>query len=70
MIDNCVVSNIPNNGVKIRSIKLERKMNPTLNIEGLHKISFGSKKEDNRIISLLCDGVWYFEDLRLRLINN
>jgi hypothetical protein len=70
VIDNCVVSSFPNNGIRIRTIKLERKMNSDLNIEELQKISFGSKKEDNRVISLLCDGVWNFEDLKLKLTNN
>ena len=70
VIDNCIVSHFSNNGVCIRTIKLERKMNPNLNINELQKMSFGSKKEDNHVISLLCDGVLKFENLQLRLTNN
>jgi hypothetical protein len=51
------------NGVKIRTINLECKLNPAFNIDSLKKITFGNKVEDNKIIQKLCDGILMFEDL-------
>lgn len=64
VIDNLIVTKL-GNGVQIRSINMERKINPNFVLENIHKISYGSKKEDNNIISLLCNGTLKFEDLEL-----
>ncbi len=63
LIDNCVVSKIDNDGVCIRSINLEIKLNKNVNINDIKKISFGDKKKDNKIIRKLCDGVLNFDEV-------
>ena len=65
IIDNYVVSKFMDNGIHIRSIKLETKLNAGLNIDSLHKITLGNKLKDNRLLQLLSDGFITFENLIL-----
>jgi hypothetical protein len=51
------------NGVRIRPISLEKKLNPNFNINSLQKIGYGSRLKDNKIIGQLCDGTLKYEDL-------
>ena len=64
IISNCIVSKNCGNGICIRSIKLEKKMNPNLNIDLLQKFSYGNKKDDHFIIQQLSNGLLKFEDLQ------
>ena len=63
IIDNCIVSKLMGNGLRIRPISLELKMNPNFNINSLQKIGYGSRLNDNKIIQQLCDGILKYEDL-------
>ena len=63
IIDECIVSKIMGNGLKIRPISFEKKINPRFDINSLKKITYGSKQKDNLIISQLCDGKLKYEDL-------
>ena len=62
IIDNCVVS-FNENIIHICSIKLMKKKYPNLNIDSLQIITYGSKLEDNRILSQLVSGLMSFDDL-------
>lgn len=63
IIDNCIVSKFMGNGLKIRPISLEQKINPSFNINSLKKITYGSRLNDNKIIQQLSDGILKYEDL-------
>ena len=63
IIDNCIVSKFMGNGLKIRPISLEQKINPSFNINSLKKITYGSRLNDNKIIQRLSDGILKYEDL-------
>jgi len=63
VIDNCIVSKIMGNGLRIRPISLEKKLNPNFNINSLQKIEYGSRLKDNKIIQQLCNGTLKYEDL-------
>ena len=63
VIDNCVVSRFMGNGVKIAPIRLFQKLNPNFNVNSLQKITYGSRREDNNILSGLCTGNLKFDDL-------
>ena len=63
VIDNCIVSKFMGNGLRIRPISLEKKINPTFNINSLKKITYGSRLKNSRIIRQLSDGVLKYEDL-------
>ena len=65
IIDNCIVSKIMGSGLMIRPISLEKKINPTFNINSLKKITYGSRSNDNKIIQKLSDGILKYEDLKL-----
>jgi len=67
VIDNCIVSKLMGNGLRIRPISLEKKLNPNFNINSLQKIEYGSRLKDNKIIQQLCNGTLKYEDL---LFNN
>ena len=69
IIDNCIVSKIIGNGLRIRPISLEEKMNPTFNINSLKKITYGSRLDDNKIIQQLSDGILKYEELNFNSIN-
>lgn len=63
IIDNCIVSKIMGNGLRIRSINLEKKLNPTFNINSVKKITYGSRLKNNKIIQQLSDGILKYDDL-------
>jgi len=63
VIDNCIVSKIMGNGLRIRPISLENKLNSNFNINSLQKIEYGSRLKDNKIIQQLCNGTLKYEDL-------
>ena len=69
IIDNCIVSKFMGNGVRIRPISLEQKMNPNFNVNSLQKINYGSRLNDNKIIQQLCDGLLKYEDLNFNSEN-
>ena len=69
IIDNCIVSKIMGNGLRIRPISLEEKMNPTFNINSLKKITYGNRLDDNKIIQQLSDGILKYEELNFNSIN-
>ena len=57
IIDNCIVSRLMGNGLRIRPISLEIKINPTFNINSLKKITYGSRLKDNKILQKLSDAL-------------
>lgn len=63
IIDNCIVSKFMGNGLRIHPISLEKKFNPTFNINSLKKITYGSRLNDIKIIQQLSDGILKYEDL-------
>jgi hypothetical protein len=63
IIDNCIVSKFMGNGLRIRPISLEKKLNPTFNINSVKKITYGSRIKDNQIIQQLSDGILKYNDL-------
>ena len=63
VIDNCVVSKFMGNGIRITPISLAKKINPSLNIDLLQKKTYGSRKNDNSILSQLTCGVLNYEDI-------
>jgi hypothetical protein len=63
VIDNCIVSKLMGTGLRIRPISLEKKINPTFNINSLKKITYGSRLKDNKILQELSDGILKYEDL-------
>ncbi len=64
IIDNCIVSKT-HNGVRVTPIRLAKKRPELLNIDvdGLKKITFGSKLADNGVLSKLATGEMNYEDL-------
>ena len=62
IIDNCVVSKLEG-GISIIPIKLVLKKNPNTNINSIRKITYGTRYNDNKILSELSDGVLNFNDL-------
>jgi hypothetical protein len=63
IIDNCIVSKFMGNGVRITPIRLAKKLKPSLNIDLLQKKTYGSRKNDQSILSKLADGVLKYEDI-------
>ena len=63
VIDTCIVSKFMGNGIRITPISLAKKRNPSLNIDLLHKKTYGSKKNDHSILSQLSRGVLKYEDI-------
>lgn len=62
IIDNCVVTNY-DNGICVRSIKLENKLNKNTNINNLKTISYGNRQKDNKIIQQLCNAKITFQEI-------
>jgi predicted aspartyl protease len=62
IIDNCIISKIMVNEISITPISLAKKKNPLLNIN-LQKITYGSRENDNSVISQLSTGVLKYEDI-------
>lgn len=63
MIDNCVITKFTNNGISIMPISLIQKINPLLDLNSINKKTFGSRKQDNLILTSLADGTLKFDDL-------
>lgn len=63
IIDNCVVTKYPGNGIRIAPIRLLKKINPSLNVDLLQKKTYGGRKNDNLILSQLSDGKLTYADL-------
>ena len=66
VIDNCFVSKMCDNGIRICSIRWALKMNPNLNIDSFPKLTWGSSAYDNFMIDQLADGLMKFDELPLR----
>ena len=64
IIDNCIVSKLIGNGLRIRTISLEKKRNPSFNLNSVKKITYGNRLNDNKIIQQLSDGILKYEDLK------
>jgi len=62
VIDNCVVTKLMGNGLRICSIKYAEK-HRLANINTLKKITTGNKKKDNKLIQQLSDGKLSFNDV-------
>ena len=56
IIANCVVIQ-DGNVLSITPLKLIRKLQPTLQVDQIQKITTGSKYSDNRLLSQLSDGI-------------
>ena len=56
IIANCVVIQ-DGNVLSITPLKLIRKLQPTLQVDQIQKITTGSKYSDNRLLSHLSDGI-------------
>ena len=56
IIANCVVIQ-DGNVLSITPLKLIRKLQPTLQLDQIQKITTGSKYSDNRLLSHLSDGI-------------
>ena len=63
VIDNCIVSKFMGNGLRIRPISLQKKINPNFNINSVKKITYGSRLNDSKILQQLSDGILKYEDL-------
>jgi hypothetical protein len=63
VIDNCLISKFMGNGICITPIGLAKKKNPHLNIDSLQKITYGSRKKDNSVISKLATGELNYDDV-------
>ena len=63
IIDNCIISNFSGNGIRITPISLVKKYNPSLNIDLLQKITYGSRINDNSVITQLASGLLKYEDI-------
>ena len=69
VIDNCIVSKLTGNVVRIQKITSYLKENPNFNIDSLQNIGYGSRLKDNKIIQQLCDGILKYEDLNFHSTN-
>jgi len=54
--------------VRIRDIVLDKKLNPTLEIGSLPKITYGSRGKDNKLIRHFAMGLLSFEDVIMQNI--
>lgn len=63
IIDNCVVSCTPEYSLCIRSLSLENKLNPSLNLDELVTVTTGSRQSDAKLIRDLSDGKVVFQDI-------
>lgn len=55
VIDNCIVSKFMENGTRICPIRLAKKMNPSLIVDSLPRITYGNRMKDNEILFKLSD---------------
>jgi hypothetical protein len=63
MIGDNVVSRLGSGGLRISYIELEQKLNPTLDIDSLPKITYGSSDKDKKVIRQLIMGFLSLEDI-------
>ena len=63
MIGENVVSRLGSGGLRISYIELEQKLNPTLEIDSLPKITYGSSDKDKKVIRQLIMGFLSLEDI-------
>jgi hypothetical protein len=63
MIGDNVVSRLGSGGLRISYIELEQKLNPTLDIDSLPKITYGSSDKDKKLIRQLIMGFLSLEDV-------
>ena len=63
MIGDNVVSRLGSGGLRISYIELEQKLNPTLDIDSLPKITYGSSDKDKKVIRQLIMGFLSLEDV-------
>ena len=63
MIGDNVVSRLGSGGLRISYIELEQKLNPTLEIDSLPKITYGSSDKDKKVIRQLIMGFLSLEDI-------
>lgn len=63
MIGDNVVSRLGSGGLRISYIELEQKINPTLDIDSLPKITYGSSDKDKKLIRQLIMGFLSLEDV-------
>jgi len=71
MIGDNVVSRLNSkggDGLRISYIELEKKLNPTLDIDSLPKITYGSSDKDKKLIRHLIMGFLSFEDVIMQNI--
>jgi hypothetical protein len=69
IIDNCIVSKFMGDGVSIRPINLEKKINPSFDMNSLRRITYGNRMMNNQILSQLSTGILKFEDLNFNNCN-
>jgi hypothetical protein len=62
LIDICVVTKM-NNGIRIRSEKMESKFNKRFDCKELERISTGTRQSDGKLLRLLSDGELSYDDL-------
>jgi hypothetical protein len=68
MIGDNVVSRLGSGGLRISYIELEQKLNPTLEIDSLPKITYGSSDKDKKLIRQLIMGFLSLEDVIMQNI--
>jgi hypothetical protein len=68
MIGDNVVSRLGSGGLRISYIELEQKLNPTLDIDSLPKITYGSSDKDKKLIRQLIMGFLSLEDIIMQNI--
>jgi len=68
MIGDNVVSRLGSGGLRISYIELEQKLNPTLDIDSLPKITYGSSDKDKKVIRQLIMGFLSLEDVIMQNI--
>jgi hypothetical protein len=64
IIDNCFVMNLPGNGVSVGNVDRLKKIDKNLDIELLPKLTLGSIKLDNSLLSHSIAGTITFNDLK------
>ena len=64
LIDNCVVSKMYDNGIRIMSINFMKKQYPKMDISDFPRIDTGNKLSNHRLITELSDeGLTKFNEL-------
>lgn len=63
VIANCIVSRVGQNGMTIRPIRLEQKINPNVNINSFPRMTTGNRNRDHHLLQQLSDGLVTFDDI-------